>query len=631
MIFRLDSLSKALGGRTLLERASWQLNPGQKVGLVGRNGAGKTTLFRLIAGEEEPDEGVVHRAKGVRLGHLPQLANFQDPGRSVVAEALCVFTDVFEIEEQLRSLEHAMETDHSAALMQRYSGLQEHYERAQGYSMHARAEAVLLGIGLSKADLIRPVGQLSGGHKSRVLLAKALLGDFDVLLLDEPTNYLDVAGIEWLEAFLRPRDAGYVIISHDRRLLDRVCSSIVELAFGNLREFPGNYSNFVERRQEILEIEQRRYQSQQAMIRQTEYFIRKNLAGQKTKQAQSRRKMLEKLDRLGKPQVEDARVGFRFEADQRSGDLVLQASELSCGYPGAAPLLKDVTLSLLRGQRLAIVGPNGIGKTTLLRTLAGRLPPRAGLVHYGAKVTVGYYDQELGDLDPRLRVIDEVARLDPLAAEGDLRDYLARFGFYEDDPFKQVDALSGGERSRLSLAKVMKQRDNLLLLDEPTNHLDVYSCEALEQALLSFDGTAVLISHDRYFLDRIATAVLYFRAGGAELIAGNYSEFLEWQERGRAAAPRPAGPAQRDKPAPKTKSPRPPKAGRPQRGRKVEEIEAEIMAIEERQKRLAADMGRPQTYREPGKIRTLQTELSSLEAKLKKLYQEYDALGDSGQ
>ena len=627
MIFRLDAVSKALGGSTLLDRASWQLNPGQKVGLVGRNGAGKTTLLRLIEGELEPDQGTIHRAKGVRLGYLPQLADFPDPRRPLVAEALSVFTEAFRYEQELRALEQEMTSDHSKSLLQRYSELQERYERAGGYSLHTRAEAVLQGIGFAKEDLQRPVGQLSGGQKSRVLLAKALLGRFDVLLLDEPTNYLDIAGIEWLEAYLRTIDGAYIVVSHDRRLLDRVAESIVELAFGALREFPGNYSQFVVRRQEILEIERRRYQSQQAMIRQTEHFIRKNLAGQKTKQAQSRRKMLEKLDRLGKPKVDDARVGFRFEAEQRSGDLVLQVTELACGYPGATPLVAQLSFTLLRGQRLAIVGPNGSGKTTLLRTLAGRLAPRAGLVHYGAKVTIGTYDQELGDLDPRLSVIDEIAQLDPLASEGELRDYLARFGFYDDDPFKPVAALSGGERGRLSLAKVMRRRDNLLLLDEPTNHLDVYSREALEQALMDFDGTAVLISHDRYFLDRIVNTVLTFGPESAELFPGSYSDFLARQARATPAAVPPPLAATTAKGRGRAAARRPAREpGRPRPGRPPEALESEIIALEERLKQLAAEMGRPQTYREPGRIKTLQSELSSLEAKLKRLYQEYDAL-----
>src|SRR5437016_1765280 len=403
---------------------------------------------------------------------------------------------------------------------------QHDFEHADGYTLHAEVERVLSGVGFIKGEWERPIAEFSGGQQNRAMLARVLLTKVDLLLLDEPTNHLDLNGIEFLEEFLQSFSGSFLLISHDRTFLNRTVAKIVELAHGKLVEYNGNYDRFVQLRAERMEKMAVDYERQQELIDRTQDFIRRNIAGQKTKQAKSRRKMLARLDEVERPETDETLANFRLEAGPRSGAVALTADRVTAGYE-STPIVSDFSMVIRRGERYAIMGPNGSGKSTLLKTFAGRLQPLGGVLSYGHNVQVGYYDQTLGDLNPKGRVIDEIWNLDHNQTEEQVRSYLAQFSFFDDDVYKKTRDLSGGEKGRLALAKIMYTGGNLMLLDEPTNHLDVYTREALEEALEQFTGALVVVSHDRYFIDRVAENIILVEDGAADTYAGNYSDLVE--------------------------------------------------------------------------------------------------------
>jgi len=530
MLFRLTNVTKAYAGNEILRGLSFQINPNEKVGLVGRNGAGKTTAFRMITGTEVPDTGEVISINGLKLGMLDQHVDFTS-GDTVHTAALSAFKEIHDIEAEMRVLEKRMETDHSAEVLDRYADLQIAFEQADGFTYAARAEAILLGIGFSKDMWELDTSILSGGQKNRLGMARLLLSNADVLLLDEPTNHLDVNAVEWLEDFLMTIDKAYVIISHDRYFLDRTATRIIEIENGRAVDYKGNYSKYLVERELRREQQQREFENQRSMIAKTEEFIRRNLEGQKTKQAKSRRNMLERIDRLDAVAAERSGGSFGLKKVERTGNNVLTVDELSVGY-GSNTLASGIHFSILRGETLGIIGANGTGKTTLLKTLLGEIRELSGDVMWGAKVDFGYYSQNLNELEPRNEVIQELRRVAPMADNGELRTFLARFLFVGEDVFKNVADLSGGEKGRLSLAKLIYSRKNVLILDEPTNHLDIPAREALEDALAEYDGTIITVSHDRFFLDKIATQILSFeRDGSVESFNGNYTEYHDWKVR----------------------------------------------------------------------------------------------------
>src|SRR5437763_1211487 len=540
MLYRFEEIEKSYGPHDILKGVTWQHNPGEKVALVGRNGAGKTTLFKLLLKQEEPDRGQIVRASGLTMGHVGQHLD-AEPGMSLFDFAETAFADVLTIERKMRAIEHdladASRPDH-ARLLEKYAELQHDFEHADGYTLHAEVERVLTGVGFVKGDWERPIAEFSGGQQNRAMLARVLLTKVDLLLLDEPTNHLDLNGIEFLEEFLQSFTGSFLLISHDRTFLNRTVAKIVELAHGKLIEYPGNYERFLQLRAERMEKMAKDYESQQELIEKTQDFIRRNIAGQKTKQAKSRRKMLAKLDEAERPETDETLANFRLEAGPRSGAIALTADRGTAGY-GEHAVVRNFSATVRRGERYAIIGPNGSGKSTLLKTFAGRLQPLAGTVAYGHNVRVGYYDQTLGDLAPNGVVIDEVWNLDHSQTEEQVRSYLAQFSFFDDDVFKKTRDLSGGEKGRLALAKIMYAGGNLMLLDEPTNHLDVYTREALEEALERFTGALIVVSHDRYFIDRVVDNVIVVDEGAAEIYPGNYSDYAERLKAG-VAVPRPA-------------------------------------------------------------------------------------------
>ena len=640
MLFRLSDVHKSYGTQDVLRGASLQINSGEHVGLVGRNGAGKTTVFRLVSNDETPDRGDVVRARGVRLGLLAQHVRFE-PGSTVHESALAAFGHLQQIEHEMHELEHRMAEagQDLEAVLERYSELQHEFEREGGFEYTARAEAILQGLGFDREMWSLETEKLSGGQQNRLGLARLLLAEPDVLLLDEPTNHLDVNSVEWLEEFLSAYNSAYVIISHDRYFLDRTCRRIVELENGRAASYTGNYSTYLIEREERREAQQRAYENQQHLIAKTEEFIRRNIAGQKTKQAKSRRKMLEKLERVESVRPDQSSGDFRLQAIERTGTQVLTVVDASVGYPGKT-LAGGITFTLRRGECLGIIGPNGSGKTTFIKTVLGKLPPLAGELRWGTKVQIGYYAQQLDDLDDRNEIIMELRRVAPsTATAGELRSFLAKFLFTGDDVYKHVRDLSGGEKGRLALAKLIYSRVNVLVLDEPTNHLDIPSREALEEALDAYQGTIITISHDRYFLDRVATQILALDGlGGAEHYDGDYTEYHDWKAAQKREALQEAAPKAQTEDArlaAEESAPTKVKAAARQKGkdkksekkqpsRDSQAIEAEIAEAEKHLAELSEQLGQQEIARDPERLRLVSDDYKQTDARLRALYDEWD-------
>jgi ATP-binding cassette subfamily F protein 3 len=644
MLFRLSEVHKSYGVQDVLRGASLQVNAGEHVGLVGRNGAGKSTIFRLVRGDETADRGDVVRARGVKLGLLDQHVHFK-PGSTVHESALAAFGWLQQIEHEMHELEHRMADarDDLEKVLERYSDLQHEFEHEGGFEYAAKAEAILQGLGFDRDMWSLETEKLSGGQQNRLGLACLLLAGPDVLLLDEPTNHLDVNAVEWLEEFLQEYQSAYVIISHDRYFLDRCCRRIVELENGRASNYTGNYSDYLLEREERREAQQRAYDNQQQLIAKTEEFIRRNIAGQKTKQAKSRRKMLEKLERIDAVRHEQASGDFRLQAIERTGNHVLTVTDLSIGYPDKL-LAKDISFILRRGECLGIIGPNGSGKTTFLRTILNKIAPLGGEIRWGTKVQIGYYAQQLDDLDDRNEIIMELRRVAPSSATaGELRSFLAKFLFTGDDVYKHVRDLSGGEKGRLALAKLIYSRVNVLVLDEPTNHLDIPSREALEEALSAYEGTIVTISHDRYFLDRVATQILALDGvGSAEHYDGDYTEYHDWKLGRReteyqapkttepdnlvsvAPATVPPSPAtSKPAPAPKKSGVKLVKKKKPET-RTPDLVETDISRAEQRLNEISEQMGTPEVARDADRLIALNDEYQQTETLLRALYEEWD-------
>jgi ATP-binding cassette subfamily F protein 3 len=493
------------------------------------------------------------------------------------------------------------EGDDSPAVHDKYDALSHRFENEGGYEMVAEVDKALSGLGFEKADFTRSLSELSGGQKNRAMLAHAILSNPDVLLLDEPTNHLDFNAVEFLEDYLARSRRAYLVVTHDRRFLDRVAEEIVDLENGKLTAYSGGYTSYRRQKAERVLSATRAFEKQQEFIEKEKEYIRRNIAGVNSRQAKGRRTKLERVERLERPTEDTTSVTFRFDAARVGGRTFLRANHLNAGYAEGVPIVRDVSFELLRGERMAILGENGTGKTTLLKTLVGRLPPLSGSVAPGHDVSIGYYDQELSDLDPSRRAIDAVWDQHPNETEEAMRSYLARFAFRGDEVFAPIAGLSGGEKGRLTLAVVMRQRHNLLLLDEPTNHLDLDSREELEESLEDFPGSIVFVSHDRAFIDRLATRVLDLRGGRAMPLPGNYSETAQARARRRerpasieAALPVRAEPAVKAEPVAtsgpegaRAASKRPPRrpdspeekeAGR--RRRKIKSLEEKIAAYE---------------------------------------------------
>jgi ATP-binding cassette, subfamily F, member 3 len=635
MLFRLSEVEKSYAGHEILRGLSFQINPTEKVGLVGRNGAGKTTVFRLIKGEEGADEGEVVKINNLKLGLLEQHVDFTE-NETVHTAALSAFQRLHDIEAEMRRLENEMAENVSDEILERYAELQTEFEREDGFTYTARAEAILLGLGFTKETWAMETKNLSGGQKNRLGLARLLLSQPDCLLLDEPTNHLDVHAVEWLENFLQSYEKTFVIISHDRYFLDRICNRIIEIENGKAFSYTGNYSQFLIEREERREAQRRAFENQQSYIAKNEEFIRRNIAGQKTKLAKSRRNMLERLDRVEAVTTDKPQGNFKLKKVERAGNQVLTVEDLKIGY-GEKVLAENINFTLTRGETLGVIGANGTGKTTFLKTGLGEVRELSGKILWGAKTETGYYSQQLEDLEPRNEIIQELRRVAPLAENGELRSFLARFLFVGEDVFKKVGDLSGGEKGRLSLAKLIYSNVNVLILDEPTNHLDIPSREALEAALEAYQGTIITVSHDRYFLDKVSTQILAFEENKrVEIFDGNYSEYHDWKE---AKSPVASGSRQPEieiiEPDAQSRQAaggeRRTDLSKNQRQRieqRIREIENEIPRLEERLATLSLQMSSGETASDHNKLQKVSVEYQETEQKIQALYEEWDKLAE---
>jgi ATP-binding cassette subfamily F protein 3 len=532
MLASLNHVDLRFGPQEVLKDVTWAIQEGECWGVIGRNGAGKSTVFKLLLGQLEADGGTVVRPtkeRGIRMGHYAQDLVPETQG-SVLEEALAAFGDVERLQHEMRELEHRMGEAGADldGVMDRYQKVTEAFEHLDGFSIRARAESILQSLGFSASDFERPVETLSGGQKSRVMLAKAILQGLDLLLLDEPTNHLDLPSLRWLEDFIQGTDATVAVISHDRYFLDKIATEILELEIGRSRVYEGNYSEFMEKKEQELELLERHYDQQQAYIKNQEEYIRRNIAGQNTKQARGRRTHLAKLERIQKPLRDRRKVKFSFPETQRSGDVALVLERASVGW-GGTPLYAPLEqLQIKRGQKMGIVGLNGTGKSTLLKAISEEIPFITGQARLGSQVKLGYFDQHHRNLDPRNTVFQQIHAVTPQAVKQDVLGFLAKFQFRGDEVDKPVTALSGGERARLSIATLIRHGVNLLLLDEPTNHMDIPSMEAMEDTILSFTGAAIVVTHDRYLLGRVADSLLRIHEGKAEFREGGYEDHQAW-------------------------------------------------------------------------------------------------------
>ncbi|MHB8571457.1 MAG: ABC-F family ATP-binding cassette domain-containing protein [Candidatus Dormibacteria bacterium] len=613
----LQDVSAGYGAVTLFEHVSFQLDPGQRLAIVGPNGAGKTTLLRLITGQLTPTQGRVERQRGLRIAVLNQVGD--DPeGATVLEQALLARGDILEMRHRLRELEVAMATagDDLDRVLHEYGDLQNHYQHLGGYTLEETARKVLGGLGLRDELLERAPLELSGGQRRRLEVAALLLQDADVLLLDEPTNHLDLPALEWLEGFLAGAPQSMLLVSHDRRFLDNVATSVVELENGRGYSYPGNYSRFVKLRAERRERQLKEWQTQQEHIRHTEDFIRRYRAGQRAREAAGRQKLLDRLERVDRPPDPDSiRVRFSTAA---SGRIVMKSPGLTAGYDGRA-VITVPAFTITAGDRLAIVGSNGSGKSTLLDTFRGALPAIEGRTSLGSRVNLSHYDQHLGALDGKATLLQVLQEGHDLPAES-ARAHLARVGLSGDDVFKQVGQLSGGEQSRLKLARLMLDDSNFLMLDEPTNHLDIDSQEVLEEALRAFPGTLVFVTHDRALVDALATTTWYIVDGAISLFPP-----------GRAPEPAPRRAAVIKAPSDPRVTQRRDRALGQQATQKlrreVREIEGQVSVLEQQLKELEIQLADPALYAQ-GRQRELGERYDSLQSAVQDLYSEWEMLAE---
>jgi ATP-binding cassette subfamily F protein 3 len=617
-LLNLRNVRKSYGANLVLDGITWQIEEGRRIGLLGSNGAGKTTLFKVITGELEPDGGGVVRSKHLKIGFLRQEYQLEDD-LSLFDEMLKPFSELLDLHDNLRKLEDEMSSSRgSKKTLDAYGRLQLEYENKGGYSYENRIETVLHGLGFKKEDFDKPINILSGGEKNRAALASVLLADPNLILLDEPTNHLDIEGTEWLEQYLSEFGGTVVIVSHDRYFLDRVIQEVVELENHAITRYVGNFSSYVEQKAERLEKGLKEYEAQREYILRTEDFIRRNIAGQKTKQAQSRRKTLGKLEKLEKPKTKSKKMKLSFSPTQRTSRALVWTEKLGKKFDGKN-LFENADFSIERYDRVGLIGPNGCGKTTFLKMLMGRESQTSGEVKVGSNVDVGYYDQEHQGLNLENSVLDEVWQVNPRMLLGELRSFLARFLFRDDDVFRTVSSFSGGEQSRIVLAKLILSKPNFLILDEPTNHLDIASREVLEDALEEFGGTLLVVSHDRYFLNKVVSRIYAFENNGIKEYLGSYSYYEEKKKQQKEREKRKLELAKQEKRKTEAKKPQ-----RKSKKRNLFEIEKEITEAEQKLEEIEYLVSTEELYTDWQKLVELNKEKETLSKRLEGLYAEWE-------
>ncbi|MCS0791211.1 ABC-F family ATP-binding cassette domain-containing protein [Cytobacillus firmus] len=638
ILLQVNQLAKNFGADPILTNIKLEVQTRDRIALVGRNGAGKSTLLKIIAGQMTYDSGEIIKPKEVTIGYLAQNTGLESE-LSIWDEMLTVFSHLQKQEKQLRSLEEQMadpdilnNSDTYERILKEYDKLQVDFKENGGYQYEADIRSILHGLNFSSMGYDTKISSLSGGQRTRLALGKLLLTKPDILILDEPTNHLDIETLSWLEQYLQGYNGAILIVSHDRYFLDKVVSQVYEISRRQIRKYPGNYSSYLDQKAANFEREMKQFEKQQEEIAKLQDFIQRNLArASTTKRAQSRRKQLARMDVMDRPLGDEKSASFGFDIERQSGNEVLNIHSLAIGYEEIVS--ENISLRLARGDSIALVGPNGIGKSTLLKTIIKKISSFSGEIQYGSNVTIGYYDQEQAELTSNKRVLNELWDEYPLKPEKEIRTILGNFLFSGDDVLKTVSTLSGGEKARLALAKLMMQKANFLILDEPTNHLDLDSKEILENALIDYPGTILFVSHDRYFINRITTKVVELSTIGATEYLGDYDyyvekkqeqeELLALNEQDESTASQPVkqdkNNYQQDKEAKKLER---------QRKRRMEEIEEQIEALEkviDMNDQILCD---PNVYQDHEKVMGITNETDQAKAKLEELMEEWTLLAD---
>ncbi|TCO67643.1 ABC-F family ATP-binding cassette domain-containing protein [Caldanaerobacter subterraneus] len=622
-----NNITKSYGVDIILQNISFIVNEGDKIGVIGENGARKSTLFNILAGITEVDSGTVSVFAN-KIGYLKQNTVI-DSEKSIYEEVKSVFDEIFQLEMEIKLLEEKISQTANSNLLDKflaeYSFLLDKYKELEGYSVESKVRGVLNGLGFDMSQFDTPVSALSGGQKTRLMLAKTLLLNPDVLLLDEPTNHLDINSIEWLEQYLKFYTGTVLIISHDRYFLDKIVNRIFEIESHRLNVYEGNYTEYLKRKKAETEARLKAYEEQQKEIKRIKSIIevQKNRRTEKSvKMAQSKQKLLEKIEIIEKPMINNNSIKLHFDFDLKSGNDVLTVRNLSLKFD--RQIFSNVSFEIKRGEKIALLGPNGVGKTSLLKILAGEIDNFEGEVKFGTNVIIGYYEQEFKSLNPQKTVLDEIWDENPYLTQTEVRTLLASFLFKEEEVFKTISSLSGGEKARLSLLKLLLSKANFLLMDEPTNHLDLKAKEALEEALLDYSGTLLFVSHDRYFIDKIATKVMILNPDGLEIYLGNYSYYIAKKEQLET---------KQEETAKKTKTQiknerqkeRLARLKLKQQKEYLKNLENSIYQVEERIKYLEEKMCEVEIYK-TGEIVEIQREYNTLKEKLEKMYEEWEKL-----
>ena len=641
ILLQAQHVARYFGADVLFENIYLEIQDHSRVALVGRNGAGKSTLLKMIADIEQPDAGKISKGKQVTIGYLAQNTGL-DSTQSIWDEMLDVFQSVIQLEKKMRHIEQLLGDSDLLANEERYQETLKQYDQMQhdfkeqnGYGYEAEIRSVLHGFNFFEADYSKSINQLSGGQKTRLALAKLLLQKKDLLILDEPTNHLDIETLNWLENYLQTYTGALLIVSHDRYFLDKVVNEVYDLSRQKITHYKGNYSKFLDLKAAQLEKEWKEFEKQQKEIAKLEDFVNRNLVrASTTKRAQSRRKQLEKIDRLDKPQGDEKSATFRFHPAIESGNVVMTIENGAIGYENTI-LSEPINLDVRKYDSIALVGPNGVGKSTLLKSLLNELPLIKGETKFGTNVEVGYYDQEQAELHSTKSVLAELWDEHPTTPEKDIRSILGSFLFSGEDVEKSVSSLSGGEKARLALAKLSMEKDNFLILDEPTNHLDIDSKEVLENALIDYDGTLLFVSHDRYFINRIATKVIELSSEGSTVYLGDYDYYLEKkaeQEELKRLAQEDAQAKQSsqneevnlNKPAENRVINKENQKMIRQLTRRIEAIEQETSELEQSIEELETELTNPDIYEDHVKVQEINGQLQLLTEQYEKLMEEWE-------
>ncbi|MBC3072231.1 ABC-F family ATP-binding cassette domain-containing protein [Staphylococcus capitis] len=640
ILLQLNDISKSFDGEDIFTNVDFEVKTGERIGVVGRNGAGKSTLMKIIAGVEGYDSGHISKIKNLKMGYLTQ--------QMTLNSTATVFEEMSKPFEHLKNMESLIkeETDwlaqHTSEYetqtyqehMERYESLTNRFEQLEGYQYESKIKTVLHGLNFTESDFDKPINDFSGGQKTRLSLAQMLLNEPDLLLLDEPTNHLDLETTKWLEDYLKYFKGAIVIISHDRYFLDKIVTQIYDVALGDVKRYVGNYEQFIEQRDQYYEKRMQEYEKQQEEIQKLENFVEKNITRASTSgMAKSRRKTLEKMERIDKPMIDARSANIQFGFERNIGNDVMHIRDLKIGYD--SPITQPINIEVFKGDHIAVIGPNGVGKTTLIKTIANKQDKLAGEITFGANLQIGYYDQKQAEFKSNKTILDYVWDQYSHMNEKDVRAVLGRFLFVQEDVKKIINDLSGGEKARLQLALLMLQKDNVLILDEPTNHLDIDSKEMLEQALKHFEGTIIFVSHDRYFINQLANKVFDLNHEGGQMYLGDYQYYIEKTEEAAAIKAQ----EELNNSSPKTKdnndttissssysTQKQQKSQQRKIERQIEQCEAKIEEFETHISYIETQLTQPEVFNDPIKAAELAEKKNNTEQKLEQVMLEWEEL-----